>query len=218
MTPSGPTRRPRRVGGWLGARVNARQAGRVTALAALVTLVVAVAAAAAVWLVRERQQQAERQAEQQASIARGRALFQGQAELPGRLAGHAQALPVQASRCLNCHQGPTELPPLAHSLPVPAGTADTATTRPSAALPTAASSAASGRLEAGPIGPALNRARLTEPRSRRHAPASRFDAASLCRALQTGVDPAQVMLPGSMPRYSPSPSQCDDLWAYLVSS
>lgn len=218
MTPQGPARRPWRVSVRVGAKVDVGQAGRVTARAARVTLLVAVAATAALWLVHERRQQARHQAEQLASIARGRALFHGQAELPGRLAGHAQALPAQASRCLNCHQGPTERLPLARSLPVPAGADITATAGPLAAMPTAASPAASGVLAAGPIGPPLNRAQLTEPRSRRHAPASRFDAASLCRALQTGVDPAQVMLPGSMPRYSPSPSQCDDLWAYLVSS
>lgn len=218
MTPAGPAGRPRRLGGW-------RAAGAVAALVSL-----AVAVAAAVWLVHERQVQArlqaERQSEQRASIARGRALFHGEAELPARLAGHAQALPVQASRCLNCHQGPEAVPPLASrplastgASAVPAAaTPPTAPATPLALSPAAASSTASGVLAAGPIGPALNRAQLAELRSRRHAPASRFDAASLCRALQTGIDPAQVMLPGSMPRYTASPSQCDDLWAYLVSS
>ena len=197
MRPGGPSRRPPPAD--VRDAIGAAQAGRARwLLLGLLAGGLAAALAAALWLAREQQ----REAQQQARIERGRALFHGRAELPGRLAGHAQALPVQASRCLNCHQPPEA----AARLP---------TVAPASA---AASSADSLTLVAGPIGPGLNRAGLTELRSRRHAPASRFHADSLCRALQTGIDPAQVMLPSAMPRYTPSPSQCDDLWAYLVSS
>ncbi len=40
---------------------------------------------------------------------RGAALFYGQGALEGRLAGHARALPVVASRCANCHDGATDV-------------------------------------------------------------------------------------------------------------
>lgn len=33
----------------------------------------------------------------------GEALFSGQTALPARLSGHADPLPAQASRCINCH-------------------------------------------------------------------------------------------------------------------
>lgn len=38
-----------------------------------------------------------------AGDARGAALWRGALPLEGRIAGHAQALPVAASRCINCH-------------------------------------------------------------------------------------------------------------------
>lgn len=123
----------------------------------------------------------QRQTEQQR--ARGQALFTGEAALPGRLAGHATALPTQATRCINCHASDATAPP-------------------------------------GPptLGPPLTRQRLVSMQSRRGGPASRFDAASLCRALRSGVDPAQVLLPTSMPRYEATDAQCADLWAHLESS
>lgn len=63
----------------------------------------------------------------------------------------------------------------------------------------------------------LSATRLTSPQSRRGGPASVYDAASLCRLLRTGVDPAQVMIDSAMPRYQPSDDQCQDLWKYLLS-
>lgn len=36
-------------------------------------------------------------------LRQGEALFTGQTPLPARLAGHADPLPAQASRCVNCH-------------------------------------------------------------------------------------------------------------------
>jgi hypothetical protein len=69
----------------------------------------------------------------------------------------------------------------------------------------------------GAVAPSLTRQRLTSLLSRRGAPPSRFDAVSLCRALRSGVDPAQVLLPTSMPRYEATDAQCADLWAHLAS-
>ena len=122
-----------------------------------------------------------RHAEQQR--ARGEALFVGSAALPGRLAGHATALPTQATRCINCHSSDATATPAAPTL-----------------------------------GPPLTGQRLASMQSRRGGPATRFDAASLCRALRSGVDPAQILLPTSMPRYDATEAQCADLWAHLVSS
>jgi hypothetical protein len=67
-----------------------------------------------------------------------------------------------------------------------------------------------------PYANALDRASLDAARSRRGGPPSRFDATRLCTLLRTGVDPAQVMLPATMPRYQATDAQCSDLWAYLM--
>jgi hypothetical protein len=91
-------------------------------------------------------------------------------------------------------------------------------------LPSAASRcvnchAGPGRPSASPTAFAvpLNSAWLLQARPRRGGPASRYDAAALCRLLQTGVDPAGVVLPSAMPRYRLADSQCLQLWAYLTS-
>lgn len=68
------------------------------------------------------------------------------------------------------------------------------------------------------FGGALDAASLTAPRSRRHGPPSRFDAVSLCRLLRTGVDPAEVMVSPTMPRYDLSDQECLQLWKHLSST
>jgi hypothetical protein len=158
---------------------------------------------------KQRRAQAE-QAEHQARVQRGQALFHGEAALPGHLSGHAQALPTLATRCVNCHAAPGQAvdgPSLLSALAA----------APPGAGPALAETTAASPPIADRIGPPLSRTRLTEARPRRGGPASRFDAHSLCQALTSGVDPAQVLLPDRMPRYQPSPEQCQDLWAYLVS-
>jgi hypothetical protein len=67
-----------------------------------------------------------------------------------------------------------------------------------------------------PFGPPLNRATLTEPRSRRYGPPSRFSLESFCRLLQAGVDPAYIVITRGMPRYVLSAGQCLALWRYLT--
>ncbi len=62
----------------------------------------------------------------------------------------------------------------------------------------------------------LTAARLTTPSVRRGGPASAFDARTLCTLLRTGVDPAHVMIAPTMPRYRFTDSQCQDLWAHLM--
>ncbi|MGF6527722.1 hypothetical protein [Variovorax sp. PvP013] len=67
------------------------------------------------------------------------------------------------------------------------------------------------------FGPSLGPATLTRAVSRRGGPPSRYDAASLCRLLRDGIDPAWVMVDAAMPRYAVSDAQCEALWARLSS-
>jgi hypothetical protein len=113
----------------------------------------------------------------------GRSLFLGQQPLPGQMPGAPNALPANASRCINCHAAPGLRP----------------------------TGAGAG------FGPALNAAWLMQLQPRRGGPASRYDAASLCRLLREGVDPAGVVLPAAMPRYRVDDAQCRQLWALLTS-
>ena len=133
-----------------------------------------------------------------ALAARGKALFEGDVALTARLVGHDQPLPVQATRCVNCHEA--------------------AATGAAGSAAAAAARAAANTGWSAPLArtaPPLDRARLTQPRSRRGGPASAYDAAALCRLLRTGVDPAQVLLPAVMPRYEISDEQCAELWSTL---
>jgi hypothetical protein len=125
-----------------------------------------------------------------AALDRGRALFQGQHDLKGRIFGHDAALPAEASRCTNCHPAPG----------APRGTA-------------AANEAS--RLE-GVVGPELGPAALGTARTRRNGPPSRFDPASFCRLLRDGIDPVDVVISRTMPRYPLSDEDCDALWRYLT--
>jgi hypothetical protein len=61
----------------------------------------------------------------------------------------------------------------------------------------------------------LDRSSLTTPQLRRGGPPSRYDAQSLCALLRTGIDPAQIMIDTTMPRYALSDAQCMQLWQYL---
>ena len=76
----------------------------------------------------------------------------------------------------------------------------------------ASSTGASGQATFAPL---LTSRYLNELRSRRGGPGSRYDAASFCRLLREGLDPAGVMINTAMPRYTLSPQGCEDLWAYL---
>jgi hypothetical protein len=68
----------------------------------------------------------------------------------------------------------------------------------------------------GSFAPLLSRSMLTEPRRRRGGPPSQFSAASFCRLLRTGVDPAYIVISRKMPRYVLDDEQCLDLWHYLL--
>jgi hypothetical protein len=120
-----------------------------------------------------------------ADVERGRQLFFGELPLVGRVTGHTTDLPPNALRCINCHAAGT-------APPVSAG----------------AASAAS-------FGPALNADALTRPKPRRGGPPSRYDEQALCKLLTTGIDPAYIIIPRNMPRYTLNTADCRALWLYL---
>lgn len=123
--------------------------------------------------------------------ARGQALFEGRAELSGRIRGHADPLPTAALRCTNCH----------------ARTASPAPPPGSAVSPLSNTQA---------FGPVLDIPWLTGERPRRGAPASAYDARALCMALREGLDPQQVRMSRNMPLYELGDADCQALWAFLA--
>jgi hypothetical protein len=65
--------------------------------------------------------------------------------------------------------------------------------------------------------PPLTHDSLLGATRRRGGPISHYDAAAFCRALESGVDPAGVMLRKAMPRYRISDADCTALWNFVVS-
>ena len=120
----------------------------------------------------------------------GKDLFGGAVPLKARLAGHDSTLPASVVRCQNCHRV-SDAPPAASAAGPSTGPADK-------------------------LGPVLNRRNLTEFRQRRGGPFSNYDTERFCRVLRDGIDPAYVMLPSTMPRYTLTKQECQALWAYLV--
>ena len=114
--------------------------------------------------------------------------------LRGTISGHQSALPALASRCVNCHSAGSVAP----------------NTVAASAAPAAASAATNSS-----FAPRLTRQRLTEPIARRGGPPSRYDEASFCRLLRTGIDPAYVLIPRNMPRYELPDADCHALWMHL---
>ncbi len=66
------------------------------------------------------------------------------------------------------------------------------------------------------FGPTLGPRSLARPLARRGGPPSRYDARGFCRLLREGVDPAHVVIAQTMPHYALSDTDCEALWAYLV--
>ena len=126
---------------------------------------------------------------------RGSHLFHGSAPLTGRILGHDEPLPADAAQCQNCHRLESE--PVASVAPK----ADQTTAQP-----------------VETVGPKLGPASLTRAAKRRGGPASAYTAEAFCRLLREGVDPAQIVIPQLMPRYTLSDAECNALWAYLTST
>ena len=66
------------------------------------------------------------------------------------------------------------------------------------------------------FGPRLGPVGLTRALPRRGGPPSSYNAASFCRVLREGIDPAYVMIPQTMPRYTLSDGECEAMWSYLI--
>jgi len=149
---------------------------------------------------------AVRQAADAGGLAGGETLFDGRAALVARIGGHSDPLPAAMVACANCHV----------PRPQPAGVALSA----DAAAAVAGQADAAGRAAvalASP-GPRLHRELLLEPMQRRGGPPSRYDRSAFCRTLQTGEDPAGVVLPRAMPRYEIDPATCTALWRFVTRS
>lgn len=125
---------------------------------------------------------------------RGEKLFKGELPLTGKIVGNPSALPVMATRCINCHASAAV-----------------------SAVPGSASARTAIRQLQG-FGPALDADLLTRNRPRRGGPPSHYDEAGFCRLLQSGVDPAYVIIPRVMPRYELSADDCHALWTYVLST
>ena len=82
----------------------------------------------------------------------------------------------------------------------------------------ARASAASSVINPQAVAPLLTPSTLMELRRRRGGPPSRYDASSLCALLRSGVDPAYVMIPRTMPRYVISDADCQSLWLHLTAT
>jgi hypothetical protein len=120
----------------------------------------------------------------------GKDLFTGGVALKARMVGHDSDLPPSVVRCKNCHL--VSNPP-----------------------PVASAGGSAGLTEK--LGPVLRSETLTRLRARRGGPPSKYDEERFCRVLRKGIDPAYVMLPSSMPRYTVNQQECQALWAYLTS-
>jgi len=122
----------------------------------------------------------------------GLQLFHGGVPLTARLLGHDEPLPPEAVRCENCHRLESDPSPPEKSGGTAAPLVET-------------------------VGPKLGPSSLTTPVERRGGPASVYTAEAFCRLLRQGLDPAQVMIPQLMPRYTLSDAECNALWTYLIS-
>lgn len=147
--------------------------------------------------------------------ALGMALFMGAAPLQGRLARHEEALPAQASRCINCHTAKPG-PALAQAWPQSLAAAGMPAGVP-AAEPPGTAPGPGGRL-AAPLRTELSAATLLTPLARRGGPASSYDRDRFCRAVREGVDSAYVTLPQAMPRFALDDAQCDALWRFVTAA
>jgi hypothetical protein len=64
--------------------------------------------------------------------------------------------------------------------------------------------------------PHIDRSLLLGYRQRRGGPPSRYDAASFCKLLRTGVDPVFILIAREMPVYEVNEEQCNNLWTFFT--
>jgi hypothetical protein len=123
-----------------------------------------------------------------AAAARAVRLFEDGLGATASLRGDTQPLPSSVARCAGCHER-----------------GDAPAKRPSTR-------------DAQTPPPRLDAATLLQPASRRRGPPSRYDEASFCRLLATGVDPAGVVVARTMPVYAIEAADCGALWRLLTGS
>jgi hypothetical protein len=85
-------------------------------------------------------------------------------------------------------------------------------------LPTDATRCVNCHSRGSALGPPLTHASLTSEQRRRGGPASRYEQASFCALLRTGIDPAHVLIARVMPRYELDAASCQALWSYVSAS
>jgi hypothetical protein len=68
------------------------------------------------------------------------------------------------------------------------------------------------------FGPPLTRAAMSVSRQRRGGPPTRYEETTFCRLVETGVDPAYVLIARAMPRYELDAGSCRALWKYVSAS
>lgn len=107
------------------------------------------------------------------------------------MVGHEMDLPPSVVRCANCHTREAAIAPVG----------------------TPSAGAGSGREM---VGSPLSYDSLLRDHARRGGPPSRYTLPAFCRVLRDGVDPASVVIPQTMPRYSISDEECRDLWTYVI--
>lgn len=64
--------------------------------------------------------------------------------------------------------------------------------------------------------PVLTRSLLFDKIPRRGGPPSSYDAASFCKMLRSGIDPAYILISRVMPVYDVDDAQCASLWGFLT--
>lgn len=107
------------------------------------------------------------------------------------MVAHTDPLPQQAVRCVNCH-------------------------RPESGPTGSVAATDSAALATDKFAPALGPRLLTQSVARRGGPPSTYDRNSFCKLLREGVDPAHVMIPQAMPRYTLTDEECEALWLFLT--
>jgi len=117
----------------------------------------------------------------------GKQLFFGKKPLIGKIVSQDFDLPIEASRCVNCHISDQQ-------------------SQPSEFVK-----------KTQTFGPPLNYQTLTDVKNIHGGPAFSYTATGFCTLLRTGIDPTQIVSKRSMPRYEISDEACNAIWMYLMS-
>lgn len=153
------------------------------------------------------------QNEARARIQRGALLFTGAAPLSATARGETLTLPTTTARCANCHSTAAAHPATADIQTAllnnaPAIAINTNSTDSKTAI-NATNTTTNSSLT-------LNPSLLLDDYPRRGGPASHYDESKFCTLLRTGQDSTLQALPGAMPLYQISDTECQALWLFLT--